>query len=212
MNAAFTPPPFPWGRAVRQWWRESMGERGLWGTLWEASIQGFNLLRDYLPARRRLRYGDIDFDCDFAVDTTWANVKLGTRVREILAGRQYQPTDPSLFREIVSGLRIEYSEFTFIDLGSGKGRALLLASEFPFRRIVGIELLPELHTIAKQNVRQRNFYVRPLPRARTAESAGEIGNISGAAPSQAHCDLPEPGAGNGVHPSGAVLEQDRRNN
>lgn len=149
-----TPPPFSWGRAVRQWWRESLRERGFWRTIGEAGVQVFNLLRDYLPARRRLRYGDIDFDCDFGVDTTWANVTLGTRLREILAGRQYQPTDPALFREIVGGLGIEYPQFTFIDLGSGKGRALLLASEYPFRRIVGAELLPELHAVAQQNLRK----------------------------------------------------------
>ncbi|MFB3916983.1 MAG: hypothetical protein ACE14M_09645 [Terriglobales bacterium] len=167
MDAGLTPlPPFPWGRAVRQWWRESLRERGVWRTLEEAGVQGFNLLRDYMPARRRLRYGDIDFDCDFGVDTTWANVTLGTRLREILAGRQYQPTDPPLFREIITGLEIEYPEFTFVDLGSGKGRGLLLASEFPFRRIVGVELLPELHAIAQQNVRK---FTSPAQRCNTFE-------------------------------------------
>jgi len=30
----------------------------------------------------------------------------------------------------------------------------LMASEFPFRRIVGVELLPELHAAAEQNVRE----------------------------------------------------------
>jgi SAM-dependent methyltransferase len=49
-------------------------------------------------------------------------------------------------------LHIDFSRFTFIDLGSGKGRALLLASEYPFRRIVGVELLPELHAIALRNI------------------------------------------------------------
>jgi SAM-dependent methyltransferase len=38
-----------------------------------------------------------------------------------------------------------------VDIGSGKGRALLLAAERPFRRIIGIELLPELHQIASGN-------------------------------------------------------------
>ncbi len=50
-------------------------------------------------------------------------------------------------------LPIDFREFTFIDLGSGKGRALLMASDYPFRRVVGVELLPELHAIAQQNVR-----------------------------------------------------------
>jgi len=47
---------------------------------------------------------------------------------------------------------IDFQDFTFIDLGSGKGRTLLMASEFPFRRIVGVELLPELHQVAERNI------------------------------------------------------------
>jgi predicted RNA methylase len=111
------------------------------------------LLRDYTPARRRLRYGDLDFDWDNRVDTTWSNVRFRTRLREIFAGRPYQPTERDLFREMLQGLEIVYEKFTFIDLGSGKGRALLLAAGFPFSRIIGVELLPELHEIAQENVR-----------------------------------------------------------
>ena len=48
-----------------------------------------------------------------------------------------------------------------IDLGSGKGRVLLMASNYPFHRIVGVELLPELHRIAMKNVKA---YKSSLPR------------------------------------------------
>jgi len=100
-----------------------------------------------------MRYGDLEFDWECRVDTTWANPPLGTRLREIFSGRQYMPTEPELFRAVIGELDVPYDQFTFIDLGSGKGRALLLASEFPFRRILGVELLPELHAIAQENVR-----------------------------------------------------------
>ncbi|MFZ0536633.1 MAG: class I SAM-dependent methyltransferase, partial [Candidatus Sulfotelmatobacter sp.] len=40
----------------------------------------------------------------------------------------------------------------FLDLGSGKGRALLMASDYPFRRIVGVELLPALNDAAQDNI------------------------------------------------------------
>jgi hypothetical protein len=43
--------------------------------------------------------------------------------------------------------------FTFIDFGSGKGRALLVASEFGFQRILGVEFSRELHQIAEGNLR-----------------------------------------------------------
>jgi SAM-dependent methyltransferase len=49
---------------------------------------------------------------------------------------------------------LNFRDFTFIDLGSGKGRTLLMASDYPFRRILGVELLPSLHQIAQQNLRQ----------------------------------------------------------
>jgi Methyltransferase domain len=41
-----------------------------------------------------------------------------------------------------------------IDFGSGKGRAFLLASEYPFKRIIGIEFAPELHLAAQQNIQK----------------------------------------------------------
>lgn len=40
---------------------------------------------------------------------------------------------------------------SFVDLGCGKGRALLVASEQPFRRILGIELAPGLVATARRN-------------------------------------------------------------
>jgi SAM-dependent methyltransferase len=121
-------------------------------TLSALATGAFEIARDYLPSRRRLRYGDMDFDWDYRIDTTWSNIGLRTRIREVLAGRAYQPSDPRIFHEIMAQLPIGFREFTFIDLGSGKGRALLLASDYSFRRIVGVELLPELHAIALTNV------------------------------------------------------------
>ena len=41
--------------------------------------------------------------------------------------------------EILADLGIYYPDCVFLDLGAGKGRALLLASQFPFKRIVGVE-------------------------------------------------------------------------
>ena len=46
-----------------------------------------------------------------------------------------------------------WSRFTFVDLGCGKGRALLLASRLPFRGILGVELDPTLAAIAQANLR-----------------------------------------------------------
>lgn len=132
--------------------QEMLARHGVLRTLAALGKGAFEIARDYLPSRRRLRYGDMDFDWEHRVDTTWSNIPLETRVREVLAGRAYQPSDPVIFHEIMSRLPIDLCSFTFVDLGSGKGRALLLASDYPFRRIVGVELLPELHAIAQANV------------------------------------------------------------
>jgi SAM-dependent methyltransferase len=43
---------------------------------------------------------------------------------------------------------------TFVDVGAGMGRAVLLASEYPFAQIVGLELSPALYEIASDNVRR----------------------------------------------------------
>lgn len=40
----------------------------------------------------------------------------------------------------------------FLDVGAGKGRALLLASQLPFLRVEGIELNPALAAIARNNI------------------------------------------------------------
>jgi hypothetical protein len=42
-----------------------------------------------------------------------------------------------------------------VDIGAGKGRALFLAAEFGFKRILGIEFARELVDICRQNLRRR---------------------------------------------------------
>ena len=133
------------------WVRDSLRHRGIAGSARYYSRELVDLLRDLTPARRKSRYGDIDFDFEHNVDTTWATVSLRTRLREWLSGGQYQPSEPAVFREMLDSLPA-VDGFTFIDLGSGKGRTLLMASDYPFQRIVGVELLAELNAIALQNI------------------------------------------------------------
>lgn len=44
------------------------------------------------------------------------------------------------------------SETTFIDIGCGKGRALLVASEFRFHEVVGVEINSALADITRRNI------------------------------------------------------------
>jgi hypothetical protein len=110
---------------------------------------------DSTPERRRRRFGDVEYDWEHRVNTTSGGLSWKDRLWGIFHS-PYQPTDSALFHEMIAALSrqagFDFREFTFIDLGSGKGRTLLMASDYPFRRIVGVELLPALHKSAEENV------------------------------------------------------------
>ena len=126
----------------------------------------WQFVRESTPAQRRQRYDDVDYDWDFRVDTTGATV--GWRERLLgLFHSPYQPTDPALFHQMLAELKIDFREFTFIDIGSGKGRVLLMAADYPFRRILGVELFAALHRVAEENIRN---YKSDSQRGRTIES------------------------------------------
>jgi len=138
--------------AFRNWWCRQ-ATHGPFPALGRLLTLLWEFLRDSLPSRRRQRYGDVDYDWDYRVDTTSATLGWRDRLLGMLHS-PYQPTDPALFREMLDALHIDLRQFVFIDVGSGKGRVLLMAADYPFRRIVGIELLPELHRVAQENIRK----------------------------------------------------------
>ena len=96
----------------------------------------------------------VEFDLRYGVDTSeqvaLSDVEtLGDNADD---GVDYTGTHGPAFMQAIDSLKIDYRRFTFIDYGSGKGKALLLASWYAFRRIAGIEFSPELHTIADRNI------------------------------------------------------------
>jgi len=146
-------------QTIWDWWKYAAAYEGslratrrLTGVLWE-------FLRDSTPERLRQRFGDADYDWDFRVNTTSGAVRWRDRLIGMFHS-EYQPTDPKTFHEMIDGLpqradsraHLDFRDFTFVDLGSGKGRTLLLASDYPFRRIIGVELLPSLHQVALENL------------------------------------------------------------
>lgn len=94
----------------------------------------------------------------------------------------YYATAPSVFRGLVerwqnflpgagsAGLAWpeawagKLSDYSFLDLGCGKGRVLLLASELPFRAIAGVELNPALCAVARRNLQRWLRRPRACPR------------------------------------------------
>lgn len=52
----------------------------------------------------------------------------------------------------MASLVIRHEDFVFVDVGSGKGKVLLMAAEYPFKRVVGIEYSKYLHDAAQRNI------------------------------------------------------------
>lgn len=99
------------------------------------------------------------FDLEFGVRTSGLvagrNLKSGNRADR--HNTAYFGVAPSVFKNLIVRWRrlkpiASIDEFTFVDLGAGMGRAMLLASQFPFRAIVGVELNPTLARIGKKNL------------------------------------------------------------
>jgi len=96
--------------------------------------------------------------------------EFGVRTSGLVAGRHlksghlhdrhataYYGVAPSVFHALLrrwqrSRPAAPIEQFTFIDLGAGMGRAVLLASQSPFRKVVGVELNPTLVRIARKNL------------------------------------------------------------
>ena len=99
------------------------------------------------------------FDQEFGVRTS--GLVAG---RHLIAGHRndrhntaYYAVAPSVFRALVVRWRrskpvAPIDEFSFVDLGAGMARAMLLATEYPFREVVGVELHPTLARIGRRNM------------------------------------------------------------
>jgi len=147
--------PVSMSRSARRWWNNLAGREGRLAATRKLLVALWEFVRDSTPERRRQRYGDADYDWDHRVNTTSAALSWRDRLLGVFHS-PYQPTEADLFREMIEALReqthLDFRDFAFIDLGSGKGRTLLMASDYPFRRIIGVELLPALHQAARENL------------------------------------------------------------
>ena len=131
--------------------RWSLAHRGVAGTMRSA----------LMSLGRRLRRQSVavhPFDLEHGTDTggliPGSELGVGHCHDLFIAG--YVGVPPSGFRAAIArwqslGLRHRIEDYTFLDLGCGKGRAVLLASEVGFREVVGVELNAGLAEIAMAN-------------------------------------------------------------
>lgn len=98
------------------------------------------------------------------------DLESGVRTSGLVAGRHlasghrhdrhvtaYYAVAPSVFQSIIVRWRrcrssAPLDAYTFVDFGAGMGRAMLLASAYPFRAVVGVELHPYLSRIGRRNL------------------------------------------------------------
>ena len=64
----------------------------------------------------------------------------------------YRPLWEGTFHRAISLVPIDLAQFTFVDIGSGKGKLLLLAAQYPFKAIEGVEYGERLHHAAERNI------------------------------------------------------------
>ncbi len=112
-----------------------------------------------LLIRRLLRRNELvhPFDEEFGVQTSgFVENDLiersldRSRVRDFVT-HHYVGCSPNCVRRAIEALP-DTTDYAFYDLGCGMGRALIIASEFPFRHLVGIELSRDLCAIARKNL------------------------------------------------------------
>lgn len=118
---------------------------GLRGTL-AASV-------DYCLHLRR-RWVDSSFDRRYGTDTQGIiddMSELGVFTEHRSNARGYEGVQIPVFRRILRELDLVPAEYVFVDFGSGKGRALMMAAEHGFARASGVEFSPVLHRIAQEN-------------------------------------------------------------
>jgi SAM-dependent methyltransferase len=104
----------------------------------------FEYARSFIEERRE------SFDARFGTDTCAPTFERNQKTKVHF----YVPTTASVIYEILRALPPRQQDLIFLDMGSGKGRALLIASEFPFKKIIGIEISEQLHRIAEENVKR----------------------------------------------------------
>jgi hypothetical protein len=80
---------------------------------------------------------------------------LTVRGNNKASGHDYKPTPSSVFKWALAAVAEEdIGRMSFVDYGAGKGRVMLLASQYPFTQVGGIEFAEELHDNATMNIAQ----------------------------------------------------------
>lgn len=64
----------------------------------------------------------------------------------------YEPVREEEFQAVFAKLGVNFANYHFVDVGSGKGRALLLGARMGFQQVTGLEYSKDLHEAARHNI------------------------------------------------------------
>ena len=96
---------------------------------------------------------DYLFDLRYGTDTLrWVEHQaLDATSENLFHSSHYQPTKARPLLKLLRKLNLP-RDAVFLDIGSGKGRALLIAALFGFKKVIGVEFSSQLCELAKKNV------------------------------------------------------------
>jgi SAM-dependent methyltransferase len=131
-----------------------ISRHGLLGTIKLIPVNVSWAWRQLKPSNLAERRRERALDRELGIDTARIMTKGALQAETGTAAQItfYQPVPLKIFEEMLGCLPPDLSSFTFIDIGSGKGRALVLAARHGFRDVIGIELSPSLHRVAEKNL------------------------------------------------------------
>lgn len=109
--------------------------------------------RVFLHIARRIT--DTGFDKKYGIDTADVIELKDLQIEDtnINQATWYEPMSHKNFYAIMDRINIQHDQYIFVDVGSGKGKVLLLASKFPFNKIIGVEYAQQLNRVAQQNIK-----------------------------------------------------------
>jgi SAM-dependent methyltransferase len=97
---------------------------------------------------------DDEFDKKYGVETSKLVQFVPTNSRNVSHGNRYSAASESVIRWCIENCGMALDTTTFVDVGSGKGRALIVATFYPLKKIIGVEYSPELAEICCANLQR----------------------------------------------------------
>ena len=116
-------------------------------------IAAVRLMRNVFAASARLhhRISEWVWETSYGVRTSGFARPADVNVRDSDAN-EYAPSPYRVTKRLIRELPAKARDGAFIDYGCGRGRVVVVAASFPFRRVIGVELSSELSNEARENV------------------------------------------------------------